>query len=176
MTRHPLLLSFQIEHAKEFMASMRTVKTNRPWSEHCSLQGMAEVRHFVHDRQSRSRCQPATVFRWTKTRAVRQRHMVAAGAIQKRRSRRRTRGRPPERFRAISCCRRARFSRTSYGVHGRPTQYRGREQEASPPKQILRFIACESTRSRRDSDVWRTTPVTACGEMQSDSFSLQARV
>ena len=71
------------------------------------------VERRVHRRRSHVRCQPTTVSGRTSTSAVRQFVQMRRKAIQNSRSRACKRGRLFARFIAISCCRSARFSRTS---------------------------------------------------------------
>jgi hypothetical protein len=61
----------------------------------------------VHRRRSHSRCHRTTVSGWTSTSAARQCRPVWANAIQNRRSRLRSCGRQPVRFKALSCWRSA---------------------------------------------------------------------
>jgi hypothetical protein len=67
----------------------------------------------AHRRRSHWRCQRTTVSGWTKITALRQSRQALASRIQKTRSRVRSCGRLPERFRTASCCRSARFSRAT---------------------------------------------------------------
>jgi hypothetical protein len=68
---------------------------------------------WVHRRRSQSRCQPTTVSGRTSTTAVRQFLQIRRRPIQNSRPRVCSWGRLVARFIAISCCRSARFSRTS---------------------------------------------------------------
>ena len=61
----------------------------------------------VHRRRSHSRCHRTTVSGWTSTSAARQCRHVCANAIQNRRSRLRSCGRQPVRFKVLSCWRSA---------------------------------------------------------------------
>ena len=67
----------------------------------------------VHRWRNHSRCHRTTVSGWTNMRAARHRVQIVARAIQNSRSRWRIRGRLTVRLRVFSCCRSARFSRTS---------------------------------------------------------------
>jgi hypothetical protein len=92
----------------------------------------------VHRRRSHSRCHRTTVSGWTSTSAARQCRPVWANAIQNRRSRLRSCGRQPVRFKALSCWRSAscqvledQFVMSAAGQHQRADEYKDHLEHAS---------------------------------------------